>query len=1084
MPTLVDELARLIVGDNAILLVGSALGQGGDRLPIVEQIAQALAERIHYDRPLQGLPAVARDFEVLRGRHALVLALREELEKAGAHESSAIYELIADAVIPGTKIITTRFDGVLEHALEQLAKSFVLIVRETDLPFFDESKVTLIKMQGDINQPDSLIITEDDVDAFIDRLPTVSDVVRAFFATKTLIFIGYDLQGAQFKRMFGQVTRNLTVYRRQAYAIVPQPLDVVEKQYWRGQQVEIHVEDPLLFLEELAQAVREAAQEPAPVGSPSAGMDDLALPEQPYKGLYAFTAADRGIFFGRGEEARQLSQRILAHRTVVLYGESGSGKTSLLQAGVGPLLGRSKALLVSCAPATGEPLASRIEQVLLERRDALLAAGRLAPAIDHRDVSLPAVPAIIQEWQQILGGPVVLAVDQFEDLFMAHDEPARVEALRFLHELVIDRRLDVRLVLVIREDWLGRLQKLEQVFPRLLDVRFRLQQLGREEARAAVEEPARLYGVSWHEPAVEKLLDELYDESAISGYGMVAPPQLQIVCGELWGAAAERGQRLIGQDLIDELGGTGAILGHYLDRALDQFDAAQQPLVRDLLGALVGSEGSRQRLPADDLARVVEADGVDWAQVRALVTPILDELVELRLVRRYQTEPAAADGQDEQYELAHSYLAAHIGRWLGADYWAAQEAREILRHARAAWEERGRLLAHDDLRLIRAHVPQSMRQGHFRLAPSEAELIYASAIAYEGEGAACPVPLDGVECRRVLLRLVSHPDAPVRARAVEALVAFPGDGIPEALARAVLEDGDEDVQLAGARAIAGLWTSDTVRARQAVTKLVEQAREAQGGSERPARRALCVIRDLEPSVESELPSDLRRLVRHCVWTARWRRARPQILSRTLQGLQGGFWGLGLGMGLFLGLNDVAASGVDRIPWRTAVQLMSLGFPLAGLIGALVGGSSGFAGSVLHALADRERRWLRWAIINLTGATAMGLGLMLLAYVSAGTPRPLRSLAAGALVGLVLTGVAVLPVRWPAVLRWALGIVSGMGIFLLVWWLGLLFGRLGWLLLMGGAAGLGMALGLGPVRPGASTGSGANVEPIGREGDAP
>ncbi len=70
----------------------------------------------------------------------------------------------------------------------------MLIVRDTDVSFFDESKLTLIKIQGDIDQPDSLVITEDDVEDFISNLPTLSDVVRAFFATKTLIFLGYDLE--------------------------------------------------------------------------------------------------------------------------------------------------------------------------------------------------------------------------------------------------------------------------------------------------------------------------------------------------------------------------------------------------------------------------------------------------------------------------------------------------------------------------------------------------------------------------------------------------------------------------------------------------------------------------------------------------------------------------------------------------------------------------------------------------------------------------------------------------------------------------------------------------------------------------
>ncbi|MGD2176786.1 MAG: SIR2 family protein, partial [Anaerolineae bacterium] len=329
---LINRLARFIVQDNAVLFVGASLRQGPDEHPLVRRIADALAARIQYERPDRSLPAVARDFQVQHERAGLIVALREELERLGG-QPAPIHQLIADAVLPSTKVITTRFDRVLERALDQAHKSYVLIVRDTDVPFFDETKITLIKMQGDITQPDSLVITADDVDAFISKLPTISDVVRAFFATKTLIFLGYDLEGEQFKRLFRQVTRNLATYRRQAYAIVSQPVDEVEARYWESHNVTICHRDPRAFLEALAPAVKAAVVQPEMAAhNPLDGMAQPPLPPHPYKGLDSFTGADAAIFMGRTEESHRLANRILAHRLTVLYGESGSGKTSLLQA--------------------------------------------------------------------------------------------------------------------------------------------------------------------------------------------------------------------------------------------------------------------------------------------------------------------------------------------------------------------------------------------------------------------------------------------------------------------------------------------------------------------------------------------------------------------------------------------------------------------------------------------------------------------------------------------------------------------------------------------------------------------------------
>jgi hypothetical protein len=1057
MSTFVERLAQMIVQDNAVLFVGAGLRQGGDQPPAVQHIAEALAERIQYQRPDRSLPAVARDFEVLRGRQALVLALREELDKLSVDRPLPIYQLIADAVLPRTKILTTRFDHALEQALEQFHKPYVLIVRDTDVPFFDESKVSLIKMLGDIGQPDSLVITEDDIDAFISKLPTVSDVVRAFFATKTLVFLGYDLSGEQFKRIFRQVTRNLSIFRRQAYAILPQPLDEVEVRYWREQSVEVHVQAPLGFLEELAGAVKAAVKTAPPRARSLAGIVTPALPPRPYKGLDSFSGADEAIFTGRLEESYRLTNRILAHRLTVLYGESGSGKTSLLQAGAGPRLARNRALLVTCAPAPGQSLPETLRRRLL---DAGREAGLPEPDADE-------LPAIVQAWQGALDGPLVLGIDQFEGFFLAYSPSERQAALNVLNGWLNDRSLDLRLVLVVREDFLGRLQSLEESMPGLLDVRFRLERLGREAARAAIEEPARLFNIAWEPALVQTLLDDLY----AADQGGVAPPQLQIVCDQLYqalieqagGPAGERGAAPpLGQGLtqitlagFQALGGTPAILGRYLDRAVLSFPADQQPQVRALLGALVSSSGVKQRLALGDLARAAEV-------APEAAAPILDELTRQRLVRRYELKAEGADGVGVEYDLVHDYLVAHIARWLGDDFWAAQRAREILRQALPEWHSRARLLAPDDLRLIAA------QRGRMRFSEAEAELLYAAAASYDQQPADWQAPLSETARQRILLGLAGHPEALVRRQAVRQLAPFPGLEVSAALAGAALGDPDPQVRQSAAHAIArpdpaGAGQDGKLVDREAVAHLV--AASADAARRDVALQALVAVRDLQPASHPLLPQDLRGPLLRRVWAARWGRNRDQILRATLRGVQGGFWGLGLGMGLFLGPNDAFASGFDRISWPALARLMSIGIPVAGVMGVFGAGSAAFAGAALRSLADREERWRTWAAATLAGGIGLGLAFLLFSSVFLGQPQPLRSMAAGLLVGLGLTGVATAPLRAPRLLRLGLAALAGMAAFGLAWSMGLIFNRssFAWLLLMGGASGVGFCLGLNPGR---------------------
>jgi hypothetical protein len=81
MPDLISRIARLIIQDNAVLLVGDRLRQQDTEVSVLDQIAATLAERINYQRSDLRLPSVARDFEVLKGRAELIQAIQSVLDE-------------------------------------------------------------------------------------------------------------------------------------------------------------------------------------------------------------------------------------------------------------------------------------------------------------------------------------------------------------------------------------------------------------------------------------------------------------------------------------------------------------------------------------------------------------------------------------------------------------------------------------------------------------------------------------------------------------------------------------------------------------------------------------------------------------------------------------------------------------------------------------------------------------------------------------------------------------------------------------------------------------------------------------------
>lgn len=1049
MTALISQLAEIIAQDNALLLIGASFRGDGDRPETLDQVAEALAQRIDYRRPDRSLPAVARDFEILQGRRALIQALKEEIDRL-ADRPRSLLQQITDAVLPHSKVITSRFDQVLERSLESSNKPYVLIVRDTDLPSFDESKVTLIKMRGDIDQPDSLVITEDDIDRFLQRLPAVSDVIRAFFATKTLIFLGFDLESDLFKRLYRQVSGTLSAFNRPAYAIVSQPLDPVSAAYWEKQNLTLHEQDLAPFVTALTAAIRERTGTPGPEPvNPLQRIAEPPRPAWPFKGLDSFQPGDAAVFAGRETEIERLTNQILAHRAGALYGESGSGKTSLLLAGVGPRLARRRALLVHSEPHP-EPA---LEESLLQ---SLTAAGA-AIGLDAGDPE--GLQGAIRALQESLGGPVVLALDPFEPISLTFPPAAQTRAAALLKALVEDRTLDLRLIFVVREDDLGRMQALEAHVPGILDVRFRLERLGREAARAAIVEPAARFGVSWDRDLVELLLDELQPDPTRG----IAPPQLQIVCDRLYREAV--GDRPPGREplnvtidasVLDRLGGVRDILSDHLEAAVADLPEDRQEAARRLLGALVSASGRRQRLRLSELQRAADI-------APEVAAEVLSHLNEQRLVQRYQATDDATGGEAE-FELVHDTLAGRILTWLGADFWEAQRVREAVRQALPAWRARRRLMSPEDLQLVVERIES------LRFSAQELELIFANAVAYGAETEPWSRRLDAGRRRELILELISHSDAQTRRQAALALGPYAGEDVSEALADAALEDPDPRVREAAAVAVGRPKAADDRAFDQgAVTRLGAAA----AGQDRTGRaiEALVTARDRQPDVQPALPAGIAGHVRRQVWRARWRRERPTILVALLRGLQSGFWGLALGMGVFLGLYNADLSLGAGTAIRFYLGFVFLGITLAGVLGALAVGAATFLRAALFALQDRPHPVRTWALTGLVSGGFFGLGLVLIGEVSAGTPRPGQTFLAGLIIGVSIAVLAGLPWMRDWLPRLILTAVGGMATFVLVGLLGLFFDRsLGWLVLMGLGCGIGYFFGLAPgAEPGGATG---------------
>lgn len=386
----------------------------------------------------------------------------------------------------------------------------------------------------------------------------------------------------------------------------------------------------------------------------------------PYKGLSPFddSELDALLFFGRERETEIVVANALASRLTVLYGPSGVGKSSLLRAGVV----RSLRQLSSTEPMgvayysswSGDPILGIDEAV----------RGALAEAFGGDPGEAPGdLPDRVDGWTAALGGELVLVLDQFEELFLYHDDGGGL--LEVLPELVTRPGLRLNVVLGIRDDALAKLDVFKARIPGLFSNYLRLDLLDREAARAAILGPLERYNeleggeVTIEPELVEAVLGEVAAgriEPGLIGRGTVGEtvedrsrvetPYLQLVMQKLWEVERERRSPVLRLATLAELGGAQRIVEDHLEHAMAALTPLQRDVAAGMFDHLVTPSGAKIAHGVADLASFAH---VDEAQIQ----PVLSSLSRERILR-----PTGENGHaGDRYEIYHDVLAGAVLAW-------------------------------------------------------------------------------------------------------------------------------------------------------------------------------------------------------------------------------------------------------------------------------------------------------------------------------------------------------------------------------------------------------------------------------------
>jgi tetratricopeptide (TPR) repeat protein len=444
-----------------------------------------------------------------------------------------------------------------------------------------------------------------------------------------------------------------------------------------------------------------------------------SAPLCPYRGLLAFREEDADVFFGRELLIELLKEKLEQKNIVQVSGPSGSGKSSLVAAGLIPALKRSDSCQVLYCRPGSDPfgsLSSALIPHLEPGEDEISRAGHL---LRLREVlEQGQLPYLLKRILAGNGGRGLLVfIDQFEELYTQCSAPSLRDS--FLDSLLalspagaIASAPAVKVVCAIRADFANRLLSHRRFTDAIQDADVKIGPMHREELDSVIRRPASLHNVRFDEGLAERILND-------AGVEPSSLPLLEFALSELW---SRQNERTLTHSAYEQIGQLSGAIAQRAEKVFRNLTPAQQDVARHILTRLVhladeGVEHTRQRIPLPALYSEELLNRDSGRKVLTLLT-------EARLV----TVGVASDRRQQMVEIAHEAL---VRRWPRLSQWLQEDREILIWRQRLAfiiqeWQKTGR----DDGFLLRGSLLDEARLWLSRrtndLTPAEKEFINSS----------------------------------------------------------------------------------------------------------------------------------------------------------------------------------------------------------------------------------------------------------------------------------------------------------------------------------------------------------------------
>jgi len=314
--------------------------------------------------------------------------------------------------------------------------------------------------------------------------------------------------------------------------------------------------------------------------------------KSPFKFLDSFTKEDREIFFGREKEIEELYRRVFRSKIMLVYGVSGTGKSSLINCGLSNKFNNEDWL----------PLNIRRGKNMLESMYAAIVAASLTPKSEYSANEIQ-FKKYVKSLYLDHYRPIFFIFDQFEELFIFGTKEEKSLFVRVI-KILVDSDIQCRFIFVMREEYMASVTEFEKNIPIFFSNRVRIENMDINNAIQAIKGPCKVFNISVEEGFPEALIENLspgspdieltYLQVFLDKIFRLATDKIPPPGGGAGGVDTPSGENVsFTLELLKKVGNVSDLLGAFLNEQISLLDGPDSALA--VLKSFVSVKGKKGR---------------------------------------------------------------------------------------------------------------------------------------------------------------------------------------------------------------------------------------------------------------------------------------------------------------------------------------------------------------------------------------------------------------------------------------------------------------------------------------------------------